>query len=108
MARQFMYYRVRLDDHLRCALCTLTEGVDQDEVTISFLDPVAGRCYRHHSETYQRLPVTIDCTEQTTDASLEGCGYVSPYRRRRAAIAKTGLSALSARSHSPHGGPSKR
>jgi hypothetical protein len=56
MARQFIYCRVTFDDHLRCALCTLAEGVDQSEVTISFLDPVEGRCYQHHSSTDQRLP----------------------------------------------------
>jgi len=56
MARQFFYCRVTFDNHLRCALCTLAESVDQNEVTISFLDPVEGRCYQHHSSTDQRLP----------------------------------------------------
>jgi hypothetical protein len=44
MIDQFVYYSVSFDKQLRCALCTPAEVVDQNGVTISFLDPVKGRC----------------------------------------------------------------
>ena len=63
MARQFAYCRVNFDNHLRCALCMLAEGVGKSDETISFLDPVEGRCYQHHSgalpgQRGRRLPGT--------------------------------------------------
>jgi hypothetical protein len=90
MARQFAYYRVNFDNNLRCALCMLAENIDESAETISFLDPVEGRCYQHHSYsvTGRRLAGTEPVKHYLIRLSAPGFDGSKPYLVRAASVAE--------------------
>ncbi len=90
MARQFAYYRVNFDNNLRCALCMLAENIDESAETISFLDPVEGRCYQHHSYSVagRRLAGTEPVKHYLIRLSAPGFDASKPYLVDAASVAE--------------------